>query len=65
VNHENGIINEFIAAPDATSTLDKVLIQLLENYVGPKLRIYGREWVVVPPEYDECPQHDGHERCGD
>ena len=59
------IINEFIAAPDAVSTLEHILTQLHEKYMGLKSVVYGSELIVLLTVYDDEPQHDGNERRGD
>ena len=40
------IINEFIAAQDAESTLNNVLIQLQEYYAGSSVSHHGSEWII-------------------
>jgi hypothetical protein len=62
-NDKDIIINEFIAAPDAASTLDYVLTHLVDSYVGPT--VYGSELFALAPECDDESQHDGNERRGD
>jgi hypothetical protein len=62
---KNIIINEFIAAPDAATTLEYVLTHLHDTDVGPKWVVYGSELFVLPPEYDDEPQRDGNQRRGD
>lgn len=61
-NNKNVIINEFLAAPDAASTLENLLMHVHDTDVGAKGVIYGSELFVLPPEYDDEPQHDGNER---
>jgi hypothetical protein len=64
-NDKKFIINEFIAAPDAASTLENVLIYMHDTQVGPKGVVCGSDLFVLRPEYDDEPQHDGDERRGE
>ena len=51
----NVIINEFIAAQDAESTLNNVLIQLQEYYAGPSVSHHGSEWIILPFQSPDQP----------